>query len=516
MPGHLDLGPTRRPDLPNVLLITVDHWTADLLRVAGHPAIKTPTLDRLARDGIRFTQFYSSCPVCIPARRSLMTGTTPRMHGDRVYLDRLPMPDLPTLAECFSQAGYQTWAAGKLHVYPQRNRIGFDDVVLLEEGRYQFGVVDDYQIWLGEQGLVGREFDHGLSNNSYETRPWHLPEEAHGTVWTTNQMIRLIQRLDPTRPALLYLSYAYPHPPLVPLASYLDLYRDVEIPEPVWGDWSRDAAAAARDGAAPAADTALQLLGRAAAGYSDDDIRQARRAFYAQCTLIDHQLRRVIGSLREHGWLDNTIIAFTADHGDMLFDHGMVAKRSFYQNAAHIPLILSGPMLARLAPGIGETSDRLGCLEDLMPTLLDLCELPIPDSVEGISLFSAEPRALVYGEISDDLCATRMVTDGRHKLIYYPCGNRLQLFDVVADPRDERDLFAAATAGAAAGDMALGSVLRRLTQELMDALYGDDRDWIRGGELVGFQAPVALPADRNYGLSGQRGGHWPPPPPQNG
>ncbi len=512
MPSHLDLRPLERPERPNVLLVTVDHWTADLLRAAGHPAVKTPTLDRLARDGIRFTQVYSSCPVCIPARRSLMTGTTPRTHGDRVYLDRLPMPELPTLAGCFGRAGYQTWAAGKLHVYPQRDRIGFDDVVLLEEGRYQFGVVDDYQIWLGEQGLAGREFDHGLANNSYETRPWHLPEEAHGTVWTTNQMIRIIQRLDPTRPALLYLSYACPHPPLVPPASYLELYRDVEIPEPVWGDWSRRAAQAAGDGTAPGADTALQLLGRAAAGYTADDIRQARRAFYAQCTLIDHQLRRVIGSLSEHGRLDSTIIAFTSDHGDMLFDHGMVAKRSFYQNAAHVPLILSGPMLARLVPGSGESSARLGCLEDLMPTLLDLCDLPIPASVDGISLFAPRPRTLVYGEISDDLTATRMVTDGSHKLIYYPCGNRLQLFDVVADPGDRRDLYTAA----AAGDPTLAPVLARLTRELMDALYGEDRDWISGDELVGFEAPISLPPDRDYRLSGQRGGHWPPPPPRNG
>ena len=86
---------------PNVLMITVDHWSAGLLGAAGHQVIQTPTLDSISRDGVRFTNCYSECPVCIPARRSLMTGTTPKTHGDRVYSATMPMPDMPTLAQCF-------------------------------------------------------------------------------------------------------------------------------------------------------------------------------------------------------------------------------------------------------------------------------------------------------------------------------------------------------------------------------------------------------------------------------
>ncbi len=86
----------------NVLLITTDHWPAALLGVAGHPAIQTPTLDELARSGIRFTNAYAECPVCIPARRTLMTGVTPRTHEDRVFKDKLPMPQLPTMAQTSS------------------------------------------------------------------------------------------------------------------------------------------------------------------------------------------------------------------------------------------------------------------------------------------------------------------------------------------------------------------------------------------------------------------------------
>jgi len=113
---------------PNVLLICVDHWPGNLLGSARHPCVMTPTLDQLAANGVRFSNAYSTTPVCIAARRGLMTGMTARSHGDRSFNESLPMPDVPTLAGTFSDAGYQTYAVGKLHVYPQRDRIGFGDV----------------------------------------------------------------------------------------------------------------------------------------------------------------------------------------------------------------------------------------------------------------------------------------------------------------------------------------------------------------------------------------------------
>ena len=200
------------PKKKNVLMICCDHWFADLMGCAGRHDIMTPTLDYLAEHGVRFDNCYSECPVCIPARRTMMTGLLPATHGDRVYSDRMPMPQVATLPQVFRDNGYQAYAVGKLHVFPQRDRIGFDDVILAEEGRYEFGVVDDYQAWLGENGYVGQEFMHGMGNNNYLTRPWHLDERAHPTTWVTTQMMKTIKRLDPTRPAFLYCSYAFPHP----------------------------------------------------------------------------------------------------------------------------------------------------------------------------------------------------------------------------------------------------------------------------------------------------------------
>lgn len=480
---------------PNVLLISTDHWPASLLGVAGHPAIQTPTLDELARSGRRFSNCYAECPVCIPARRTLMTGVTPRTHGDRVFKDTLPMPELPTLAQTFREAGYQAYAVGKLHVYPQRDRIGFDDVILDEEGRTQYGVTDDYEMFLGDQGFPGRQFEHGMSNNQYTSRPWHLPEETHPTNWATRHMTRTIKRRDPNKPAFWFVSYRHPHPPLTPLQSYLDMYGDITIDPPFIGAWSTGPEDL------PYSLDAAYIRGDK---YNGLQTLLARKAFYALCTHIDHQIRVLIGALREEGLLDNTIICFTSDHGDMLGNHHMWAKRLFYENSANIPMILVG-VKGDERVGYNQVDDRLAGWQDVMPTLLDLCGIEIPDSVEGMSMVGDKRRDWFYGEVGEDAHATRMIRDERHKLIYYAVGNYSQLFDLETDPRELSDL---------ATDPAHAETLARLTGILISQLYGDDEAWAQEGRLVGLPDREFVPGP-NKGLSSQRGDHWPPPPKTN-
>lgn len=471
---------------PNVLMITTDHWFQKALGISGHPVIMTPTLDAIARDGISFNNCYSECPVCIPARRTLMTGMSPRAHGDRVYSDKMEMPDVKTLAQSFRDAGYQAYAVGKLHVYPQRDRIGFDDVILTEEGRYEFGAIDDYQVWLGEQGYIGKEFMHAMGNNTYYTRPWHLPEEAHPANWVTSQMIKMIKRKDPTRPAFYYVSYQQPHPPLVPLQCYYDMYSDDEIDMPIYGDWNKDKT------------FALEALHDVSNKYTKKEIIRSKRAFYAACTHVDHQIRLLIGTLREAKLLDNTIILFTSDHGDMLFDHHIVAKRVFYDRAANIPLMISGKPLEKYR---GIVDNRLVALADIMPTLLDLCDIEIPDTVEGISVFSQKKREMLYGEISEGDMATRMAHDGRYKLIYYPVGNYSQLFDLENDPDEQENLI---------GKDDYQQIREKLTRFLISQLYNGDEQWAQGECLVGMNNKEFV-EKAQFTLNNQRGGHWPPP-----
>jgi arylsulfatase A-like enzyme len=418
--GHAETGaPIVKPATrSNVLFITVDQWAASLLGSADHPVIETPTLDQLARIGTRYTNAYAECPICIPARRSMMTGASPRGHGDREFQPALPMPQgLPSLAQCFRDGGYQTYAVGKLHVYPQRDRVGFDDALIAEEGRGHLGGVDDYELFLADKGYPGQQFMHGMSNNEYGWRTWHLPEELHVTNWVTFAAARAIRRRDPTRPGLWHVSYTHPHPPLVPLASYFERYRARAIDAPVMADWARDAA----------------------------DLPYA-----------------------------------------------VQIARNYWEDL--------GP--ERLADTRRAVDDRLVGLQDVMPTLLDLAGLPVPKTCEGLSMAGGQRREFLYGESLEGPKATRMIHDGRHKLIWYPAGNRFQLFDLDNDPRELKDIAASPAAA---------PVRKRLEAELLKHLYGADLAWIENGKLIGMPAPE-LQMKPNRELSGQRGLHYPPQP----
>ena len=478
-----------RDDRPHVLLISVDQLSGLLTRPGGHSVCATPTIAQLAAAGTYFTNAYSACPTCIPARRSLMTGLTARSHGDRVFNETLEMPAAPTLAQCFRDAGYQAHAVGKLHVHPQRDRIGFDEVILNEEGRHHLGdeSADDWELHLAEHGYGGAEYASGVCNNDYVVAPWHLPDHLHPTNWAARRMCETIHRRDPRKPGFWYLSFVGPHPPTWPLQSYLDQYMQRDVDRPVHGDWAQ------RADQMPYALHARKPM-FAMEGALDEEIDLARRAWYAAVTHIDHQIRVVIGCLREKGLLSNTIIGLVSDHGDMLGDHGLWAKDQMYEMSAKVPMLFVPPKRDdRLA--MGGRDDRLVCLEDVMPTLLELAGVEVPDTVDGRSLLRSDRRDALYGEHFEGATATRMMHDGRYKLIYFPAGNHKQLVDLANDPREMRDL---------AGQRELADVQQRLEQSLIEHLYGDDREWIRDGRLVGMQEPARSGQDPR-GLLGQRG-----------
>ncbi|MFW5829288.1 MAG: sulfatase-like hydrolase/transferase [Planctomycetota bacterium] len=464
----------------NVLLITVDQWSAAYAGYEGHPAVITPSLDMLSQTGVRYPNAYSECPVCVPARRTWMTGLHPCAHG---ALDNcgMPMPQgVPTLAQCFRDRGYQAHAVGKLHVNPQRDRIGFDEVLLDEEGR---GGPDDYALWLADHGHAGERYHNAMGNNQYEWRPWHLEERLHPTAWATRQMARCIQRRDPTRPNFWYLSYSCPHPPIVPPRDYLDMYRDMPIPMPAVGAWVEQAPRI------------------------DEKERRRReglmRAYFAQCTYIDHQLRLVIGTLREEGLLHDTVICFTADHGEQLGAHGEWAKGSFLEHSARVPFLLLGAMEdERFQPG--GVDERLVGQEDLLPTLLDAAGLAPAEHATGCSVLSTEPRREVFGIFSTIERGgwrgpSRMLRSDEAKLIWYPQGNRVQLFDMQNDRDELHDL---------ADDPASAACRADLERRLIERLPPDERSrWVSDGRLCACEPPPATGSMTAVirGLYNQRG-----------
>lgn len=479
---------------PHILFLSLDQWGGPFFGFEGHPVIRTPTIDQLARLGTRYSRAYSESPICIPARRSMMTGQSPRGHGDRSFLPALTMPRQNLLAQCLKAGGYQTVAIGKLHVFPQRDRIGFDHTLIAEEGRPSLGAVDDYDLYLSDQGHTGEQFMHGMSNNGYEHRQWHLGESLHVTNWITRSACREIKRRDPGMPGFWHVSYTHPHPPLVPLASYEALYEPASIDLPQHSAWS-----SVPEEHLP---TALQVVRDYwPAKWSETEHRSLRRAYYALCTHIDHQIRILVGTLREEGLLDDTVIVLTSDHGDMLGDHGLWAKRLFYENSARVPMILVG---AKKGPQIraGVVDDRLVGLQDLMPTFLEIANLPIPPSVEGLSMLGEKKRTSLYGECGEARNASRMLHNGRYKLIWYPGGQTVQLFDLETDPKECIDL---------SKDPQHAQTRRQLEESMIKELYADDLQWVKNGRLVGFASDGSrISPDRQ--LSGQRGLHYPQPP----
>lgn len=476
---------------PNVLFVSVDQWPGYLLGCAGHPVIQTPTLDHMAKLGTRFNRAYAESPICIPSRRSMMTGLSPRGHGDRSFNPTLPLKNLPLLAQSFRSAGYQSVAIGKLHVYPPRDRIGFDDVLLAEEGRPKLGAIDDYEMFLASQGHAGEQFMHGMNNNDYLNRPWHLDEASHVTNWITREAAKTIKRRDPTRPAFWHVSYTHPHPPLAPLQCYLDMYRDISIDSAVHADWQKAKHI-------PALDAVRSYW---PVGENPDKHKKLRQAYYALCTHIDHQLRIILGTLREEDLLDDTIILFTSDHGDMLGDFGLWAKRLFYEGSSAVPMILIDRANSRRVQA-DHIDSRLVGLQDIMPTLLDLAGIDIPSSVEGLSMIQPKQRKYLFGECREDSGATRMVHDGRHKLIWYPAGNVFQLFDLDQDPLEQVDCIDA---------VEYAGIQKTLKEIMISQLHGVDLAWQKDGQLIGFTPPQQkFKADR--AMSGQRGLHFPTPP----
>lgn len=311
---------------PNVVMIVVDQMRGDCLSHRGHPVVETPWLDHLARDGVSFTRAYSAVPSCIAARAALFTGLSQDHHGRLGYQDRVPWDYRRTLAECFRAQGYQTHCVGKMHVWPARNRLGFDEVELhdgylrtnrdLHIPTAEHGTLnDDYLTWLRRELPDADLSDSGLDCNSWVARPFPYPERYHPTNWVAQQSAAFLRRRDPTEPFFLMASFVRPHSPLDPPAYYFDLYDRREIDPPLHADWGSAVMPGLPQSISPSTG---ELDPRA--------LRRARVAYYGSITHIDHQIGRLYLALQDAGELENTVILFVSDHGDMMGDFHFFRK----------------------------------------------------------------------------------------------------------------------------------------------------------------------------------------------
>ncbi|MFC5653460.1 arylsulfatase [Paenibacillus solisilvae] len=476
---------------PNILLITVDQMRADCLRAAGHSIVETPNLDDLARNGVHFQNAYSATPSCIPARAAIMTGMSQRSHGRVGYQEQVPWNYTHMLPAAFSKAGYHTQCVGKMHVYPTRNLCGFHNIVLHDgylhynrnytglPAAEHFNEYDDYLHWLKRQAGSDQDLlDHGLDcNASTVTRPWHLPEKLHPTNWVVSESIDFLRRRDPSKPFFLWSSFVRPHPPFDPPQVYFDMYKDLDIPLPPVGEWVDEAAA--EDGSSGPTTSFSKLdkrrLNRAQAGY------------YALITHLDDQIGRLLNSLGEYGVLRNTVILFASDHGEMLGDHHYYRKVLPYEASAKIPFLLYDPGDV-LSLQRGKRVNEVVELRDIMPTLLEAAGIPIPPTVEGLSVLSlckgdaSDWREYIHGEHSGGAVSNHYMTDGCMKYVWFSQSGKEQLFDLLADPEERIDL---------AEDRSYAEQLLLWRSRLIQELYGREEGYSDGTQLIAGQRPQA-------------------------
>ncbi len=460
---------------PDILLIMPDQMRGDCLSALGHPVLRTPTLDRLAKEGVLFRRAIATVPSCIPARYALLTGLHPQTSGVVGYQGAngrvLRSPAMP---EVLAVAGYETVLVGRnMHQPEASGSCGYRRQILGSTYVHD----DDYDRHLKgaapETGGIKKLIDElGVTTNFWEAEAWPLAAELHPTAWVATRSREVLAETPGDRPLFLTASFYAPHPPLFPPTEDFERYLAADLPPAARGDWVEWEALPANDPARHRVRLEGETLRRAQAGYFGL-IEQLDRELAA---LIDDFKARARAAGRD--W----VVVFTSDHGEMLGDHGYFRKCEPYEGSANVPLIVAASR--DLGFAAGRRVDRPVCLEDIMPTLLSLAGTKSPEPVDGVDLGPALrgedatirdwlhfEHAPCYGRAQ----AFHALSDGRFKYVWRPDDGAEQLFDLAADPREERDLSA---------DAAARPLLEVWRARLVERLRPRPEGFVANGRLV--------------------------------
>lgn len=429
---------------PNIVLITTDQQRFDALGINDPSTpLQTPCLDDYAAHGVNFTRAYSTCPVCIPARRSLLSGLHPATHGLVEYRDGLEWDAPISMPDLLARAGYQTELVGKLHLHPQRKRYGYQHMVRVESSNDRWDTpLQPTNDWVDWAKRLGYEFpnDIGINGNSWIARPWDKPEHVHLTSYLADQAVEFITRYrDPSCPFFLHLSFVAPHPPFTPPQAYWDRYHRNHDHSPIQSDWT------------PRFDSTPR--GRGVESYcgpfDERAMSDAAAGYFGLINHIDDRVKYVMTRLFEYGsprQQEPTLVIFTSDHGEMLGDHQLFRKSLPYEGSSHIPLFFYWRNMD-FTPGV---CNRLVGLEDICATVFDICGIAQPTQYHS----DLESRSLL-GALNGSPCVTRevffgecrgldnhFVLKGDCKYIWFAKTNEEQFFDLARDPHELHDLSA--------------------------------------------------------------------------
>lgn len=439
----MDCTSYKEPALPeapaedfNVLFIISDQHKTPVTGCYGNPLIRTPHIDGLAAAGLTFDSAYCPSPLCGPSRAAVMTGTYPHTCGVFTHQQEDPIRDIPTLGSVFREAGYVTGAMGKVHIIGEtaERDLGFDERALrIYTERWQ-----QYRDVIGEENVF--EYANYSRPDSTQRRdvynsanaPVGLPDEMMYDRLVTDLCIDFMARHRDDR-FFLWMGLEKPHPEWYAPAEFHRMYASAEMPLPE----------TCRDELRDVPKTLLNL-GRPADKRTDDEIRGAVAAYYANISYLDAQIGRALEVLEALGLKERTLVVYTTDHGEHLFEHGLLQKHCFFEAAVSVPLILN-------CPGVipqGRRCGNLVNLIDLFPTLCDLAGVGKPDTLEGRSLSGvlagdADPDDVaVFSEFYSWGAPERMIRTKGWKYVHTQ-GDISQLYDVRNDPLERANLAVA-------------------------------------------------------------------------
>jgi arylsulfatase A-like enzyme len=402
------------PKKYNVLFMMSDEHTFNALGCYGNPLIQTPAFDSIAKSGVMLEACCQD-PICVPARAAILTGRMPsnlNVFGNTV--DDV-MPDTTqTMADTFVKAGYTATWIGKTH---WAGRSGFDDSKNKEIMK-----------------LSGNDKDtqHEIGRLPQDARVIDLPVSENHEYILANYAIEFFRNHKKTDKPFFYgVSFPRPHFPYMIQEKYYDLYKG-KVPLP------------------KITPEILSFLPKASQlerskyglnKMTDAQTLKAKAIYYGMVTFVDEQAGRILAGLREAGLADNTIVVYTADHGEMCGEHGLWYKNSFYEDSVHVPLIISCPNA--LPSDVHRYMPVMTM--DLFPTLSELCGLTPPSGLEGTSLVSLmrgteqEKKRYALSECYREQTPSRMVRSDRWKYCYFH-NDCEQLFDMRMDPSETHNL----------------------------------------------------------------------------
>jgi choline-sulfatase len=410
----------------------VDQLAAGWLPAYGHPVVHAPNISALAREGVVFESAYCASPLCAPSRAALLTGRLPSRTG--VFDNAAELrASLPTIAHHLRAAGYATCLAGKMHFVGPDQLHGFEERLTTDIYPADLGWTPDWDRPVGEHLPWYHTLENVLSPGicSASLQLDYDDEVAFRAV----RRIFGYARAEAPAPFFLLVSFSHPHDPWEVRRRHWERYDPEAIDEP-------SVPAMPASEADPHSRRLRQMIGIDEAGVSGEQLRAARHGYYAAISYVDERIGEVLTALRDAGLDGETVVAFTADHGEMLGERGLWYKMSFFEPSARVPLLVSAP--GRIAAG--RTAEPVSQL-DLAPTLLELAAVNGVDELvrdmDGASLAPLlnghsgdRPREVVGEYLAEGVTSPAvMIRRGPHKFIH--CDDDPdQLYDLVHDPHE--------------------------------------------------------------------------------